>query len=281
MRKLRFGALCLLVATALSSVAAGSASAELPALYECGKAPKETVIVKGKPKSVFTGKYTSSKCTTLAPPGKYRAEGAPEGKFEIQEGIGKGKAFKGKGGAANLAIKGIASVSCLKSTDSGKFNTPKTAHEVEVTFTGCETAGLKCTNTATAGEIKTNKLSAEVGYVSGKGTEHFVVGVDIKPESGEFLSVFHCQETTFRVTGSVIGEIVPGPTSPINKFSKTVTLRFTQSNGVQHIEKFEGGLPDTLGTEVCPNECKGSFTKNPSGEETESTGTGESLELKA
>jgi hypothetical protein len=279
----RFGTavLCLLALGSLAAVAAASAVAAEPAIYECGKAKKETVkyIVNGKEKSksVYTGRYTEKKCVTLAPAGKYRAEGKPEGKYELQEGIGKGKPFKGAGKGANLNAAGIGGVSCTGSSDTGKFTSPTSAGEIVAKFKGCEFNGLKCTNTAVLGEIVTNPLVGGIGYIAGKGTKTPTVGTDLKPESGEVLAEFHCQNVNFAVTGSVIGEILP-----VNKFTKVATFVFASvGSGVQKYEKFEEGLPDTLKASVCTGCPAKTGVTVPASEETIVVNKGEELMLKA
>jgi len=247
MRHIRIVGLCLVALFALGAVAAASASAAEPALYECAKAGKETVKYisggKEKSKSVYTGKYTEKKCATLAPAGIYRAGGAPEGKYELQEGVGKGKEFKGKGSAADLETP-VGEVRCTTSADTGKFTTPKTGHMV-ATFTGCATLGHQCESVgAKTGEIKTQPLEGEVGYISGGGSKSPVVGVDLKPQTGLVLAVFTCnpEELHMRITGSVIAEVEP----TYNRFTKEATVKLNSSAGHQEFASFEGGLKDTL-----------------------------------
>jgi len=84
---------CLLLGAALSA----AASAAEPALYECHK------TVKNAEKKYEAG-YNDKLCSEKNP--------THEGKYELQEGIGKGKKFKGKGGGANLEVKGLGGVGC-------------------------------------------------------------------------------------------------------------------------------------------------------------------------
>jgi hypothetical protein len=258
-------ALSLLAAFALCALVASSASAAgLPALYECAKTTK----VNKK----YTGKYNDKKCSSANEKG--------EGKYELKEGIGKGKAFKGKGGAANLEIEGVGGVRCSKSADTGKFNTPKTADDVNVTFSGCVFETHTCSNTGKAGEIKTNPLKGEVGYLEGEGTEHPVIGERLQAETGEYEAEFQCGELFFRVEGSVIGE---AKASDVNVFTKEATLIFRESSGKQQWRSFEGlGESDVLLTEKATEKFgAGKGAKANSAESTESTQKGEELELKA
>lgn len=251
--------LCLLAFAALGSVASAAASASEPALYECAKAPKV-----GKS---YTGGYNNKTCTEV--------NGTHEGKYELQEGIGKGKAFKGKGKGANLEVKELGGVSCTSSADSGKFTGPKTAGGVEVTFKGCELNHHQCENTATLGEVKTNLLKGEVGYVEGGKAKH-EVGVLLTAQSGPYLAEFHCAELELRVSGGVIGLV----TSAENVFTKEATLLFQESTGEQRIKQLEGGPVEKLFTEV-KSGVGGYGAPAESGEADEVTNKGETLELKA
>jgi hypothetical protein len=245
-----------------ATITAASASAgTLPALYECAKVAKAE---KGK------GIWNKG-CKVE---GKH---GAKENEYEVKEGFGKGKVFKGKGGSADLAVKGSVTVSCAKSTDSGKFTGSKAAGDVVAIFSGCEVAGIKCSNTSKAGEIKTNALDGEVGYINAAKKE---VGADLKPESAAYLAEFECEESPFplrlRVSGSVIGRV-----SPINTFTKSATFTFRESGGKQEVEKFESGLPDTPITGTCKGVGCTPNGEDESGEETTVVNKGEELELKA
>lgn len=234
MRNARFIGLCLLIVFGLCAVASATASAAEPALYECAKVAK----VEKK----YHGKYVNKTCTEESK--------TSEGKYELQEGIGKGKEFKGKGTAANLEIHGLGEVSCKKTADTGYFTSPKTAGKINVTFTGCEINGRKCSSEkAAAGEIKTNPLQGEVGYIEGKGTSSPVIGVALSAEPPyAYEAVFTCnpEELNARVSGAVIGVVK----APYNKFTKEATLTFSQSSGKQEPESFEGGPTQTLLTEA-------------------------------
>jgi hypothetical protein len=253
--------LCLVAVFAFGAIAASTASAAEPALYECAKLKKNAKTKK------YEGKYTNKTCSTVSE--------KSEGEYELQEGIGKGKEFKGKGSAGDLEVIGVGEVQCTKSADTGKFNSPKTADDVKVTFTGCSTLGHKCESAgAASGEIKTETLEGEVGYLN-KATP--LVGVDLKPQSGIYLAQFTCnpEELNLRVRGSVIGEVLP----PYNHFTKEATLKFHSHDGTQEWESFEGGLKDTLVAESCFG-CEPSG-EAPSGESQVVVNKGEELELKA
>lgn len=258
------GVLAAVAALVFAAVAAASASAAEPALYECATAAKV-----GKK---YTGTYTDKKCSVEATEAE-KAEGK-KNKYELKEGIGKGKEFKGKGVGANLEVVTLGGVACSSSSDVGKFTGPKAAGGVVVTFKGCELSGHKCENTGKAGEVKTNALKGEIGYIE-KATHK--VGVDLSAETGLYEAQFHCGELTMRVSGSVIGQV----TSPINTFTKVATLVFTQSLGKQHVQNLEGQPKDTLVTELAGAGGENFGTPLESGESTEVENKGEELELKA
>ncbi len=216
------------------------------------QARKRSNIKKGtkeKTKAVYTGNYTDKTCTTPAPEGKYReiVEGhrLPEGKYEQHQGIGAGKPFTGKSvGGANLEIDGVGGVHCAASTDEGKFTSPNTAGKILVTFTGCTFNGSQCNNTGKAGEIKTNALSGQVGYLSGKGGPAPVVGVRLGPEAAEDDAEFLCNgELYLRTYGHVIGEV---DAEAVNKLTDEVTFTFEQSGGIQRYRAFEGGPEENI-----------------------------------
>jgi hypothetical protein len=293
MRHVRIVGLSLVAVLALSAGIAASASAEtLPAIYECAKAPKETVEwkegTKLKKKAVYTGAFNDKKCSEPNTTDVYRIKGeqvghkaGPEGKYEFQpwnleakKGIVK--VFKGKGAGSNLDVVGLGEITCTSSSDEGYFTGPKTAGKIKVTFKGCEVDGEKCHSaSAAAGEIKTNTLDGEIGYINEAKKE---VGADLKPESSPNEAEFACGVLPLNVLvkGSVIGVA-----EPINKFSKEATLTFERLGTTQLPTKLEGGLPDTLVVETC-GACNpvGSGEKE-SGMQSKVTNKGEELELVA
>ena len=185
-------------------------------------------------------------------------------------GIKKG--LKGKSGAGTLETVSKEKVTCAKSTNGGEIeggNGSKKVTGVVVTFTGCVSSGFKCSTTgAAAGEIVTKSLSGELGYIN-KAAK--TVGVDLAPTGGGEFVEFNCAGgiVKVKVKGSVIGQI-----TPVNKKVLTTehfTLTFTQTSGKQAIEKFEGGLKDTLETSKNGNPFEGSAeaaTAEVTGEET-------------
>jgi hypothetical protein len=271
MKRLRMVAMVFAAALALALVGSASASAAEPAFYECAKAEK----VEGK----YTGKFLDKKCSEEAT--AEEIEKGKTNKYELQEGIRKGKTYKGSGAGGNYNIKGLGGWDCASSSDTGKLTSPTSAGDAVITFKGCEFNGKKLESGETAGEIVTNPLKWGLGYLEGKGTKTPRVGIDISAESGEVLMIAHMGALTFAVTGAVIGEI-----EPVNTFTKDDTLTFKQSSklGVQEWAHFEGGPEDTLLAHVCETEGCNPFKEGFTAEmawETTITDKGEELMLKA
>ena len=275
MKRITLLATCLALLGAFLAVTVASAAAAEPALYECAKTAKNS-------EKKYTGKYTEKKCAKEAT-AKEIEEGKTN-KYELKEGIAKAKAFKGKSKGANLEVEGIGGITCTSSTDTGKFNSPKSAEKIVVTFKGCAFLGKKCSSTGQlAGTIVTDPLKGEVGYLSGKGTKTPKVGALISAETGEALAAFDCEADHFGVIGSVIGEV-----TPVNEFTKKATFTFKQASkiGVQEFEHFEGEAAEhVLRTHLCAEEgCNPFEQSGPGGrssQEIKSEQTGEELELKA
>jgi hypothetical protein len=135
-------------------------------------------------------------------------------------------------GSGTLETSGKLVVSCTGDNGTGKLGASSaTTAELTVTFTGCETAGLKCKSEGLAnGNIQTVRLAAKLGDIT--ATE---VGILIKPQTGTaFLVPVLCGgEVPFTATGSVIGKL-----TPVGTETKTLTATFTQSKGLQTIKTF-------------------------------------------
>src|ERR1700759_3703497 len=112
MKRMRILGLALVAVAALAAVVMSSAGAQA-GWYECAKA-----AVKN------TGQYTDKACTAESP-------GGNTGKYNLQPGIGKGKPFKVKGGAAVLHV-------IVPATGKGAF--PEGTH-VEVKCTSFKGSG--------------------------------------------------------------------------------------------------------------------------------------------
>jgi len=248
MKRMRILGLCLVAAFALAVVAASSASAAQPTFYECAK------VAAG------AGKYTNKTCST---------EGTgKKAKYELKEGIGKPKVFKGSGKSATLHTPALGGeITCKTFKDEGKLTSPTTEGAVLSTFSTCTTEGKKCSSTGEkAGTIKTFALAGETGTISGGSG----AGVDLKPEKGELLAEFNCEGLEVKVKGSVIGE-----EKPVNTFTKDEYSVFqVNGSGYQEYKSFVGGPEDVLLSEIAGT---GPYE---SGQQAEAKNIGNELELK-
>lgn len=258
MKRIRIMGLCVVAVLALAAVAVSSASAATPTYYECAKAAKS-----GK---TYTGKYGNKTCSEV--------NAKSEGKYELVAGLGKGKAFKGKGGEAQLhtpAVGGV--VTCASSKDAG-FLTATGQRDVVVTFSKCKSLEKECASAgAKKGTIVTNPLGGSLGIISSVGPK---VGVSLSGEGGKPSAEFVCgtgaSALTIVTTGAVIGEI----TGDINAINKETTDIFSvNGSGQQTVTSFEGGATEVLESTINGG---GPFE---SGEQTTSANKGEALEIKA
>ncbi|HYM45490.1 MAG TPA: hypothetical protein VES65_04930 [Solirubrobacteraceae bacterium] len=280
MRRLRVVGLCLIVVFAFGAVVSASASAGTePALWECAKA---ATIKVGTIKK-YVGEYTDKHCS-IAATTKQKEEGlvnkyGPFQEWNLAAKKGKAKVFTGEGykhGGANLVIAGVGGLSCATVKDTGEFTGPKSAGNVVATFTGCELLHHQCETGVTLGEIKTNPLKGEIGYINASLHQ---VGVLLSPEGTYATTGLHCAEIALRTSGGVIGEVV----SKQNVYTTEATLNFEQAAGIQARRTLEGFPGEyNLGTEKASwpeeEEWNGPYE---SGESGKVKGKGEELVLKA
>jgi hypothetical protein len=258
MTRIRIIGLCLAALFAIGAIAASAASAEVFA-PERGKC-------KAKPK---TGKYLNATCTE-------KGTGGGKGKEFEWTPIAKPGALTSTTGKAVLKSftpEGVElpAVECTSSKGKGKVGA--TTSTSVVTFSGCTSAGEKCTGgaKAKAGQIVTFELEGTLGIISGEKVGEDLVGKG----PGGLSSEFKCGANSIQTKGSVIGE-----ETPVNgKASTTGKLVFTATGSKQDPEKFEGGPKDTLVTEI--NGLGGGTFPFSSVEITEATVKGPSSELRA
>lgn len=217
---------------------------------------------------------------------KHGPHPGPEGAFEFQpfqNPSPKTLMGTGNGGGANLEFEGIGGFTCSTTAAEGELTGPKTAGNTVITFTGCELLHHKCESEQAGvkeGEIKTNPLKAEIGYLG--YIEPHLVGVALFAE-GAYFAEFHCTEIAYRWSGSIIGEIETGASSAYNKFSMNLTLRFEQAAGHQEwvtLEGVPGGHVLVTETSDWPSPKEWSLPM-ATGWETTVSETGEDLYLKA
>lgn len=162
------------------------------------------------------------------------------------EALVKKKFTDASEGETKLESKSGLTVTCKAAKSTGESTGTKTSAHNIVTFTGCTSSfGGSCnTKGKAAGEIVTNELSGEIGYVNKANKE---VGLELHPTSGTVFATFECGAfLKNEVRGSIIGAL-----TPINKKVKTTehfTVKYEKGaeKGTQKITKFEGGSEDVL-----------------------------------
>jgi hypothetical protein len=205
-----------------SFVGVASASAALPAFFECD--------------SVGTGKGKFAKGCKTEKPG---------GGFEVVEGVGNGKPFQSKGGSVTYNIPATkGEYTCTQIKTHGTVTGPKLEQKITMELRGCSTLGKKCKSEGKiAGTIETFALKATIGYINKGNLE---VGVDLNSETGTEIARFECEGLSFIWTGSLIGEL-----TPVNTFTKHTQTRYEiTGEGFQAVQKLEGGEKDVLESTV-------------------------------
>jgi hypothetical protein len=272
--------LCLATVLAMSAVAVVGATSAFagsgwPAYYECVK--------------TVGGKYTSKACSEEATAGK--------GKYELKEGVGKGKAFKVKGKRFNFdtVIPGLGNVpvECQSMKGSGldeDIEGRGWTSNAWWTFSKCSADGGQCSSPgAKKGEIVSGELSYVLGWPY---NEHEVRGGDAyqPPKGKKYLWEYYCTalEANVRTEGAAIfmisgrygkastsqtdiskveaafGEVEPGYTPLVN-----VPMTF-EGESTQYYLQSEINSPDTGGAWSSPI---------PVGLEGEATEKGENLRI--
>jgi len=226
MKRMRILGLALVAVFAISALAASGASAT-PAWYECAKA-----AVKN------TGEYTDKACTL-------ESAGKNTGKYNLQPGIGKGKAFKTKGGAATLHViipatgKGAfpggahVEVKCTSYKGSGQPALPNKVEKVVAAFKGCTVLAAPCQSGSKKGVIETNSLNGEMIDIEG-GSK---VGSLLKAETGAILASFTCTEVA---STNVLGSVIAEHTGNVNAVNKESQDHFVVGPGLGEVEYAPG-----------------------------------------
>jgi hypothetical protein len=225
----------LLAVGACCAFGTAGASAALPELGRCVKA------VPGA-----TGAYIGKGCVKTSP--------SHTGSYEFEPGPGEKPGFEAIGiSEVLLETVGGVSVKCAVSEIVGKWTGAKTA-SVNLAFHGCADQKKRACTTPEVGsqketEIKTEPaLEGEIGYISGKGTEKPVVGMDLKSSNNALpMLTFTCtklpaepdpEPTTWNIEGSLIAQL---KMSSMKTTGKAV-VRATK--GKQIPEKLEEGVTD-------------------------------------
>jgi hypothetical protein len=232
---MRILGLALVAVFALAAVVASGASAA-PAWKECAKTAKNA-------EKKYTGKYTDKLCTAEASPAEV-AEGK-HNKYELQAGVGKGKAFKVKGGAATLHViipatgKGAfpggahVEVKCTSFKGGGTAALPNKVEKVTSEFKGCTVLAAPCQSGTKKGVIKTNSLNGEMIDIEGGSG----VGSLLKGESSPVLANFTCTEVA---TSNVLGSVIAEHTGNVGTINKESVDHFVVGPGLGEVEYAPG-----------------------------------------
>jgi hypothetical protein len=268
MTRMRILGLALVAVFALVAFAAASASAT-PNWYECAK---------------VTGGKLEKGC------GKEGGKGG----YELKIGVGKGKAFKGKGEKAILHNvipgKGDIKVECASFKDEGKVAAPNKVFGVKTTFSKCKSLGAPCKTEGGKKEtITTNALAGELGWLNKSGG---VAGESLTNEAAPgsgYLATFECEGLAkVRVHGAVIGTMG----KDVNTFSKESSTTFSVGPYLGEVAPgytpevnppaFEEGAVGVLMTELNGPETENKWAPEgglPSGQEGEAVNKGEDLKV--
>jgi hypothetical protein len=139
----------------------------------------------------------------------------------------------------------LPEIECKSSEAEGQL-TSATHGEVTVTFKECATEAKKCGNVS-PGTIKTKLLETTLGWINKAKGE---AGVDFIGKAGGETTKgaeaeFECEGLAVAVKGSVIGRSTPN-----NTMATEGKVTLVGKGGNQEVEKFEGGVKDTLLTEA-------------------------------
>jgi hypothetical protein len=227
----------------LGALAAAGASASGPHWVYCGKAvPKNT------------GAYTDKACSVESP--------GHEGKYELLDGIGKGKGFKGKAESdpflRGMIPPGEIWVRCDKASIAGRYVAPNKVARVHLTMSKCR-YNISTTSTCA---FSTTAMSGELGWINqAKGEAGIKLTSEAEPETGLIGEVQNSclPEVKQRVHGTMIGAW-----SPVGLLTKEPTLAFSTAGYVEEEgRKWQTNRPAFEGEEgvhVLRNEFNGPET---------------------
>jgi hypothetical protein len=198
----RIAAVVLGVLVVCGSASAISAAATAPRWFYCGTAvPKNT------------GAFADKACSVPSSP-------TDTGKYELLEGIGKGRHTKLKGTGLEEFTKIPPGVSeelaqgeereqvrmvCKTMRGTGQPVAPGGMADVVLTFSKCKVLGAPCQSGARKGVITTEPLAGQLGRLEGSH-----VGIDLtneaEPGTGPIARYTSTEVAEFRPVGSVIAQ---------------------------------------------------------------------------
>jgi hypothetical protein len=201
----------------LGALTAASASASGPVWAYCGKTvPKNT------------GAYTDKACSIESP--------SHEGKWELIDGIGKGKGFKGTGESVEFRQvneKYTFEIFCEKDKVSGRVLAPDNVAGVVISMSHCRTSPFDAEKGCA---VSTVPLSGHLGWIDqAKGEAGLELTNEAEPETGIFANIQGCffPHGDLRISGAVIAKW--GPTGVVTK--ETTLSTFFGSTPHKYAEK--------------------------------------------
>ena len=160
--------------------------------------------------------------------------------------------FHATSGRSEMIIEAAAATPDLACSDSQAAGELTPTALLTIEYRGCGAGAQDCASVGSGlGVVRTNPLTGALGYLKAPDE----VGLDLKPAEGEVMLGFGCpkpeKEVSLagRVKGSVIGRV-----APLNRMSTSFTVALEEVAGKQELERFEGGLSDTLEGEVSREE---------------------------
>jgi hypothetical protein len=209
---------------------------EAPEFGRCVKVPGE----KEGTVTFYHGRFTTAGC---------QEESATQsGKFEWYPGVvntGFSTSIKPTT-AATLETVGKVRLTCTGESSRGSITGSKTVGNLVMRFSGCESAGLKCTTAGLAeGEMESSSLEGvlaveRITFKEGKETRHIALDLHPVARIGPFLEYTCGGSAPTTLSGSLLVPVIAG------RMLKTATVKFTATAGRQKPEALEGGDPEFL-----------------------------------
>jgi hypothetical protein len=206
-----------------------------PEFGRCVKAPSEQ---SGKT-TFYYGAYATATCTTTSE--------THTGKFEWEPGVVQ-NGFKTtlKSGVATLESTSKAKVTCTGASSTGLVTGLKKVGSVDITLTGCETGGQKCTTAGLAeGELQTSFLEGVIGVektttVNGKEVKHIAMALFPIGRTGSVLQYTCTGGELMTLGGAILVPVIAG------KMTTSSTVKYAATGGKQKPESFEGEDQEVL-----------------------------------
>ena len=212
MRLLKTGCLCMAMTMAVLMALTAGASAAPPRWSACSKAV-----------SSWSGRYPAKTCLA-------EDEVETGGKYELKDGIGKGKSFKGKGRTAVLATETLLGTEEIECASSKSVGTPAVAgleSSVSMTFKKCKSQGGAACSSAGGhtGEIKISGLTGTLGYAQELPP---IISVKFESEANPgpegLIVAFSCAGG---LEGKIKGSLSAVQREDVNVISKAFELAFS------------------------------------------------------